>query len=353
MSGLRFILFLLPLSLFAQGDPVVYSLYFTGNTGMDTMPAPAVQLLAFESFNDSLSTILMLGNASGKDISKKTFQQRAEVIRPQLELFSAYQGKFFMLAGEAEWNGSSNLGGSMNLQCSEYINEWLNKNSIIRNSGKQAYSTEKMPELIHLNKGVSLIIFDSQWWLQSGIVFGKRHLKKDWLNRLDSLCRIATQNGDLLLMAAHHSLISNGKRIHNRQPLRFLFNFTPLKLASLAGLTRWLNQDLNQPRYRSFRNRIQKVIEKYPGLIYLSSHEYNMQYMVSEHIHHVISGSGAGTRQIDRYKYPARFMDDQQTGFFRICLHRSGQVSLHAYSAKVRGEYWKSVMFTHPLKFKQ
>jgi hypothetical protein len=205
------------------------------------------------------------------------------------------------------------------------------------------------PLHVKLKNQISFIQIDSQWWLQRGIVFsGKRKQQRILTERLDSMCSQAQSSGDLIFLAAHHPVVSNGKRIHHKQPFRFLLNFSPLKLLAIAGLDRGFRQDLMQPRYKRYRKAMAAVFEKYPGMIYLSSHEYNMQYIVDNQIHHLISGAGSVGKQIDRYKFPARFMDDLQPGFFKITVHKSGNVFLHAYGANDRGEYWKTLMFTHP-----
>jgi hypothetical protein len=73
-----------------------------------------------------------------------------------------------------------------------------------------------------------------------------------------------------------------------------------------------------------------------------------MQYLKDKQVHHIVSGSGAKISPIDRYRYPARFMDDQQNGFFRVNLHVSGAVTLEAYGVRERGMYWKSQLFYLP-----
>jgi len=343
----RLILALFPLTIFAQTDPVVYSVYCIGNTGWDTIPSAAIQLMAFESFDDSLSTIVVLGNVSGDDLKRKKFVNREVLMRTQYELFTAYQGKLFIVPGEAEWNAAGFRGANTNQQCRAYSENWFKQNGILRNKGVSCYPESPGPLLVQPRDGISLILMDSQWWLQRGILSANRKIQRNFLHELEQLCQEASKRGDLIFLAAHHPVISNGKRIHHKQPLRFLLNFSPLKLLSLAGIDRNLKQDMNQPRYRRYRHAIRRILQAYPGTILMAAHDYNMQYLVENQTHHILSGSGAITRQIDRYRFPARFMDDLQPGFFRITIHRSGKVYLHAYGANDRGEYWKSLMFTH------
>lgn len=351
MSVIRYLLIFLPFITVAQNDPVVFSVYCIGNTGLDTIPSAAVQLMAFESFDDSLSSIVFAGNISGKDLKKASFEQRKKIMNAQYSLFTAYRGQLAILPGEAEWNGARRFGRITNEQCRNYSNAWLTENSIVKNSTSGCYQEGPAPELHELRKGLCLITFDSQWWLQNGRITFNRKKQKQQLARFDSLLSKAHEQQQQILVASHHPLISNGKHIHHKQPLRFLMNYSPLKIFSLFGADRALRQDLNQPRYNRYRSGIQSIIQKYPGLIFIAAHEYNMQYIKTKGVHHIISGSGAEVRSIDRYRYQARFMDDLQPGFFRITFHRSGNVYLHAYGAKDRGEYWKTLMFTHPKTF--
>ena len=56
---LFFFLFLIEM----QGqDRILHSLYLIGDTGNDTIPADALQLLAFETYNDTASSVVFLGD---------------------------------------------------------------------------------------------------------------------------------------------------------------------------------------------------------------------------------------------------------------------------------------------------
>lgn len=43
-------------------DRIVHSIYLIGDTGNDTIPSDALQLLAFETFNDTVSSVVFLGD---------------------------------------------------------------------------------------------------------------------------------------------------------------------------------------------------------------------------------------------------------------------------------------------------
>ena len=201
-----------------------------------------------------------------------------------------------------------------------------------------------------------MIAIDSQWWLQSGFFnpvgkfpgMSRKQTKKAALSQLDSVLAESSRKGYISIVAAHHPLFSNGKHVHVNEPMRSLVNYTPLQLFGLLGLNRYFSQDLPQPRYKRYRKSMAEILRKYPRVIYVSGHEHAMEYFDVNNIRCIVSGSGSKQTELNRYRYQARFMDDNQRGFFRISIHESGKVVLHAIGVKDRGEYWKTDIFTIP-----
>lgn len=346
-------------------DNVVYSVYLIGDTGKDTIAPAALQLLAFESFDDSLSSIIMLGDnlyPSGIRQSEplnETTAGRALVSR--YEQFVSYRGNIHILPGERDWsNGKTSGLKALNSQMA-LSNEWFRKNSIAANRDKGVFfpmAGTPGPVSVTAKKGsLRIVLLDSQWWLQGGIFHptgsfpgkNRKETKHEALRQLDSIVTLSSGMNEILLVAAHHPLISNGKRVHHLQPFRFLFNYTPLHLISSLGMNRKLRQDLRQPRYKRYRRSMEKILQQHPSVLYVAAHELNMQYMVRNGIHHIISGSGSMIKELDRYIYKAIFMDDLQNGFFKISLLQSGKVMLHAFGTNDRGEYWKKHILSLPV----
>ncbi len=362
--SLLFFLFSLGLTLKSQQDEIIHSIYLIGDTGKDTIPSEAVQLLAFETFDDSLSTVIFLGDncypqGLNPRYSSKNIAIAERKLLSQFEMFVGYRGNFCIIPGNHDWSSGKASGKKAVEAQSALANEWFRKNSIVKNKTQGVFSTKAGfpgPEQYQIDSSITLIFLDSQWWLQSdlfkkvGKLPGKslKQTRRIAFERLDSMLFEVDRRGGTAVIAAHHPIYSNGKHIHVNEPIRFLINYTPLKLLGWFGLNRYFRQDLPQPRYRRYRKSIEKILSKHSNIIYVSGHEHAMEYFEKDSLHCIVSGSGSKISELDRYRYPAHFMDDLQNGFFRITFHASGKVELHAYGVKDRGEYWKTILFHLP-----
>ena len=344
--------------LSAQADPVTFSVYLIGGTGADTIPSEAMQLLAFECFDDSLSSVILLGDnvyPDGINIrhsARKSYIANRKLIS-QLELFVGYRGGFYATGGDHDWSNGKPSGLIAILEQERIFNSWLKSNSMTLNANSGGFYPGfgiPGPRRISMSENVDVIFIDSQWFLQKGFLkprgklsgMSMRSQKKLVYKQLDSLLAQGNSQNRMQLVVAHHPIYTNGKHNHTNDPLRFLVNYSPFQILGWVGLNRYFNQDITQPRYRRYRNSIQAILKKYPNTIYASGHEHNMQAFKKDSVNYIVSGAGSKLTEIDRYRYPAFFMDDMQTGFFKLTFHKSGKVQLHAFGVIDRGEYWKS-----------
>lgn len=360
MRILAFVFLFLVGVLKAQTDPIVHSVFLIGDTGKDTIPSEAMFLLAFEAIGNENSSVVLLGdNVYPKgNLPGKNEKHESRILLSQLELFSTYNGNFFIIPGNHDWRAGKSKGIQAVKFQQQLSNDFSKFNSIHNNAGAiyLPQAGRPGPHGVDLGSSVKLIMLDSQWWLQHDLFHSvdtekDRTIKQEkeiFFETLDSLLIAAETQKKLAIVVAHHPLYTNGSHSHRREPLRFLFNYTPLHLFSWLGLNRLLRQDIVQPRYKNFRKSMRDVLTKHPNTIYASGHDHNMQYLKDKQVHHIVSGSGAKISPIDRYRYPARFMDDQQNGFFRVNLHVSGAVTLEAYGVRERGMYWKNQLFYLP-----
>jgi hypothetical protein len=344
-----------------QMDPVLQAVYLIGDTGKDTVPSEALQLLAFESFDDSLSTILFLGDnvyneGNSLNRSGKTTHTSNLKLTNQLALFTAFLGEIYIIPGNHDWSNGKRMGLKAVKNQQELVNRWFLQNAPAENRNTGVYFKDPGlpgPQEIKLCDWAQLFLLDSQWWLQQDLFHpvktfqgkNRRQTGKIALERLDSLLSISDSSGKLSIVAAHHPLASNGKHAHHLEPIRFLLNYTPFHMLSWLGLNRFLREGLFQPRYMRYRKSVSAILKKYKHVVYVSGHEHNMQYLRPDNLHLIVSGSGYSTTIIDRYKYPATFLDDLQAGFFKITIHHSGTIYLHAYGVRDRGEYWNAKLF--------
>lgn len=344
-----------------QADPIKYSLYLIGNTGVDTIPSEAMQLLAFECFDDSASTVILLGDNVFNDglnpnhSVSKSYESARKLIS-QFELFVGYQGAFYLILGDRDWSHGKSSGLKAVKSQAQITNDWFEKNSIVRNRKTGIVLPEAgYPGPVYREESelLDVIFLDSQWFIHKGLfkprmkasnlTFNKQ--KKYSFMKLDSLLAEGKKNGRVQVVAAHHPIYSNGRHIHTNEPLRSLIEYTPLHIFGLLGLNRYFRQDLVHPPYRRYRSNVNRVLKKYPGTIYVSAHEHAMQAFEQDSVYYLVSGSGAYTEELDRYRFIAFFMDDLQEGFFKISFHESGRAYIRALGVNDRGEYWRKELF--------
>jgi len=348
-------LFLAPI-LHAQQDSVLHTLFFTGDTGKDTIPSEALFLLAFEAIDNPKSSVVLLGdNVYPAGIEKGSGKARSErILTAQLELFSTYQGNLSIIPGNHDWSAGKASGLNAVKRQAELANNFTRGNSILKNSGAVYFANPGMPgpELRELHPKVSLILLDTQWWLQHDLFHNVAHDGKriqetsaDALQALEKLVAEAEQQKKFVILAGHHPIFTNGKHGQRKEPFRFLFTYTPLRIFGLLGLDRYFVQDIHHRRYNKLRREVRKILSRHPQSIYISGHEHNMQYFSEQQTHYFVSGSGAKRSPILRYRYPAHFMDDQQTGFFKLLFYASGKAEVQAFGVRDRGEFWSKVLF--------
>ena len=357
LIGLVFFIVSLFPTLSGQVDPIIYSVYLIGDTGKDSIPSEAMQLLAFECFDDSLSTVVLLGdnvyprgNTTRTSINHSI--QSTRILFSQFELFVGYRGGFYLIPGNHDWSNGRSSGLEAVEQQVVLSNLWFKENSIVDNRQSGVFFPESGkpgPMMVsNPNVPLDLIFVDSHWFLHGGLFKKKGHYnslrglseRREFYNRLDSLLLKSSMSGRPSLLLAHHPIYSNGRHSHRKEPFRFLISYTPLQLFGFLGMNRLLRQDLPNRRYRRYRQNMTEVLSKYPGAVYASGHEHNMQGYIQDSVVYVVSGAGSKNSVIDRYRYPAFFMDYLKLGFFRITYHASGNVFLRAYGVSDRGEYW-------------
>lgn len=361
MRGILFFLCILSSVLHAQdvSDPIVHSIFFIGDTGNDTIPSEALFLLSFEAGTQTNRSIVFLGDnvypSGNSAFDGASAHRERRIMESQLELFSPFRGSVFVVPGNHDWSRGKADGAAAVLRQQHIVNDFTRSNSVNSNAGQTYFpgNAQSGPVQVQPHPAVRLIFLDTQWWLQgngrrripgsSGL--SRREQEANCLARLDSMLSRAQEDDALCIVIGHHPVFTNGQHSHRREPLRFLLNYTPLALFRLLGTDRFMGQDIDQPRYRRFRNQLREVFAHYSPMVYVAGHDHNLQVMRDLGNYYVVSGAGSKQHTIDRYRFPARFMEDQQSGFFRMDLHASGNVRIAAYGVRNRGVFWDSWMF--------
>ncbi len=346
-----------------SAQEVSHSIYLIGDAGKDTMPGPALRMLEEELKANGESSVLFLGDniypagLEGKEGKKKKRLSELKLLS-QLQRTEGHNGYVFWVPGNHDWKAGRWKGHWLVKKEAEFVETFYASNRTIKNDSGHVFLPKDglpgplMEEVEEHN--YNLIAIDVQWWLQDQFFhkvpteegLSKRKMEQLFLNRLDSLLALSKAQNRITIVAAHHPMYSNGHHGAGKQPWRFILNWVPpFQLFGLIGLNRAMVQDIPQPRYKRIRNRILRVLNRYPGTIYVSGHDHNLQYLKKDELHHLVSGSGSKRSSLSGDKYGAEFMNDQNYGFMRLDIQEDGNIICHVF-----GHTTQDVIHTFPLK---
>lgn len=322
--------FFLPLCILAQSGES-YSIYLVGDAGEDTVPGKALLMLQEELLKNSNSTVLFLGdNVYPSGFKPK---QRSSVMRleSQLGLLRNFKGQVYFVPGNHDWDAQGSKGLKTLANEQQYVQSFLkNKTTVANKDGDTFLPKDGLPgpETVLLNAKLRLILIDTQWFLhqyKKNKIQSKKYTKQLFYNRLDSMLLLASNNGEQVIVAAHHPLYSNGQHSSGKQPLRFLINKTPFQIFGLLGLNRLLSQDMDNPRYKKMRKLLFQSLNKYTNIVFVSGHDHNLQCFKEGGNRYIVSGSGSKLTKLNKRKrFDSIFQDDSATGFIKLNYSSNG-----------------------------
>lgn len=349
MNKWIFCFLLLGFATTAFSQTVDHSIYLIGDAGKDTTPGLALLMLEEELKSNPTSSVLFLGDniypagLEGKDGARKKYLSELKLLS-QLERTRNHEGYVFWVPGNHDWKAGRWKGHWLVQVEANFVEKYYHENTNVLNDSGQVFFPKLGLPGPHVHEmhelGYNLITIDLQWWLQDQFFhkvpteggLKKKKMEELFLQRLDSALARSSKSGLKTFIAAHHPMYSNGHHGAAKQPLRFIFNWVPpFQIFGLMGLNRALVQDIPQPRYKRIRNKILDIINKYQGVIYVSGHDHNLQFIKKDGNFHLISGSGSKRSSLSGDKYGATFMDDRNYGFMKLDIMANGKVKCHVF----------------------
>lgn len=279
-----------------------HRIYLIGDAGNAEEPQAQETLKLFEKRilnSPQNSTLLFLGdNVYPKGIPDSSHVEKRklaeEKLNFQLEIAKKFEGKTIFISGNHDWySGLKGLEEQAKL-----VRSFL--------GDEKAFLPRKSCglERLKLNSHVSLLVVDSQWYLENW----------DDYPTINADCSIKTRDqffdefkseldknqNETVIVAIHHPVISNSS--HGGQlwswkqqvypidnlPLPFLgsvFNF----IRKTVGIP----QDIHSKTYRELANRIKTEITDRENVVLVSGHEHNLQYLEEGNIKQIISGAAS------------------------------------------------------------
>lgn len=302
---------------FSQNDTIQSRLILIGDAGdFKNGRHPVISAVKEKTKLDRKTTVLYLGDnlySTGlPDEQSSIYDIRRNVLDTQIAIAKGTDAKVYFIPGNHDWDRGGRGGWDAIRRQQAYIDLKGDKNVKFYPEDGCAGPVE-----ISLSAHVTLVIFDSQWWIHP---YEKPGVESDCpqktkLEVLSELDDILSKNAKkLVVLACHHPFKSYG--IHGGYfPLKqYFFPFTDLKpnlyiplpvLGAIYPIVRGVfgvPEDLKHPAYANMIRDVQKVAKKHPNLIFVAGHEHNLQLIKDSTYNYIVSGSGTKSTRVSKGK---------------------------------------------------
>lgn len=328
----------------------VQVVYLMGESGtMLESSAVWEQLLGQARQDGADAHLVLLGNVLSQsgwpDSSRQDYARSMasiEQFRAQLDLFP---GETILLPGNHEWANGRDNGLEHLMAFGNHFQTSDQEHTMVLPP-----AACPGPYEVALSEQLVMLVLDSQWWLQQNEKANQyiECLADDNEDEEDIRQAILVQLVDALrrnrdkvvVVAAHHPIVSKGMHgghfpaAYSLFPLRDIAPelWLPLPGFLYTAYRKYLGfpQDLAALNYKFYRQAMETILANFPGVIYVSAHESNMQYQPVDDWFHVVVGSP------DQSKYVGRSHDggfvSSRKGYTKILMYADGSVFLEFWS---------------------
>ena len=327
-------------------DKGTYEIFLIGDTGNVYRHGtdPVLETLRSHFDEEQHSAVIFLGD----NIYPRGLPAKGNILRRDAEnsliahknALKDYHGKVLFISGNHDWNKGRQDGYDYVIRQEKYLEKLFGKNVMFPSNGCPG------PTEININPNLTIILINTQWWLQPGYrPIGKDcgcrvESEEDFFNQLTSI--LESNKGKRIVIAGHapvYSYAIHGGRYklrHHLFPLTIYHRraFVPLPLiGSLLPIYRkyfGAKEDIAHPRYRHLRKRLIEIFKSHPGIIYASGHEHNLQHISKDHNHYIVSGAGSKLKYVLREGKNLKF-GMKAKGFFKIRIEKDGAAILSTW----------------------
>lgn len=267
----------------------VHTFFVAGGLGTETPDANPELQKHLKSYLDKAemeSTLLYTGDYLPIKADKKT---RKKFIDAQIDIAKDFKGKTVFVPGHHEWS-------SNNTKKIEWVEDYLKDNNI---KGFEVQPTNVCPlKYVEVNETLDVLYVDSNWFESNwdhidGInkkckdINTKRRFNEEFEDY------VKDSRGKNLLIVMHHPIFSNGKYADKNT---FLESITPLPVVGtlineVIDLGGFSKQKMSSHRYTYLRMTISSLVQSNERVTIVSGHEESLQYLASDNIRQIISGS--------------------------------------------------------------
>lgn len=326
---------------------IVFLIGDTGEPSFDPLE-PNFKLLERElrAAGKNSSVIFLGDNIYPSGLPEEGHPDREEkeaILNAQLDVVKDHPGGVYFIPGNHDWNRMKAYGLTAVRRQERYIESYLgDKASFYPNNGCGE------PSAIEVNKDLTLILFDSQWWLHNWETEEEIHQDCSISSREDlalELSSLVDKYDDTnVLIGMHHPIHTQGSHggffsmKEHLFPLTYLSDeiLVPLPvLGSLHAAARYLGitrQDPSHPYYKDLIDAVNEATDRQDNVVIASGHEHILQYFHEEEKHYIVSGAGCKTSYF-KPGFDAEF-GSSQDGFAKVYYYKDGSVWLEFIGAE-------------------
>ena len=305
-------------NLNAQKDTILQRIVLIGDGGSLTNGRHPVRdavkkLIPF----DKRTTVLFLGDniypAGLQDEELYNYDDGKAALDTQLAIADYSDARVFMIPGNHDWDDAKRSGYDGVIREQIYVDYYSGKKNVSFLPKEGCPGPVEVP----IGDDITLVIFDSQWWLHE---FDKPGVESDCDCKtedelLSQLQDILNRNlKKLVLFACHHPFKSNGIHGGNYSIKQHIFPFTDIRknayiplpvIGSIYPIARSIfgtPQDLPHPNYANMINKISAVAKTHPKLVFVAGHEHNLQLIQDSSFSYIVSGGGCKSSRVSKTK---------------------------------------------------
>ncbi len=290
-------------STFTKNKPL-HTFYLIGDGGYAHLEE-SIETLNFlkkrlDQANEA-STLLFLGDniyPNGMPTDKNSEERKSAELKldNQIKIQENFAGNTIFIPGNHDWyNGLEGLN-----EQEKYINDRIGKKSFLPKGGCSI-------EDIEINEKIGLVIIDSQWFLEDWDKKPQINAECKFKTREDFLEEFKGVLNDFqnktTIVAIHHPLEthgSHGGQFSLKKQIFPLESSIPMPvIGSIINLLRKTTgaspQDIQNPIYREFADRLTTILADKENVIFVSGHDHNLQYIENKYLKQIISGSASKT----------------------------------------------------------
>lgn len=283
------------------------------------------------------NTLLFLGNnalATGMPDSLDSNRKLAEDnLNAQINIAKAVNGKTIFLPGTHDWN--NRLTGLIDQK--KYVEDKLGDNAFMPAQYDAIHEVE-------IADNLTLLTIDSEWFIQNWdkhAQINENSFIKTREDFFEEFSRLINKNQNkVTVVALHHPLITNGQHGGYFSAKDHLFPYKKIPLPVVGTIANFIRKtsganpaDTQYSYYRTLIDRLITLTKNKQQVVFVSAHENNLQYIESEGIKQLISGSASKTKEARSVQHTSYTLGKQGFATLKVYANSKVNVALHERTA--------------------